>query len=77
MPRQSPHTIRYKDLLDLAEGIKTELETRYAGARARGTTNLDALTHKVETARTLVRMLKRGLPGRQTDMLELFNQVNK
>ncbi len=77
MPRQSPHTITYKDLLELSEQLLVDMQGRYAGAKARGTTNLDALTHQVETAKTLVRMLKKGLPAKQTDFKELFEQVTK
>lgn len=77
MSRQSSHTIQYKDLLELSEEVLSERERWYAGARARGTTNLDALSKKVQTAKTLVRMLKKGLPGRQSDFLELFQKVNR
>jgi len=40
-------------------------------------TNLEAITHDVECAETLVRMLEKGLPGKQTDFLALFHEVNK
>lgn len=46
-------------------------------APGKGVTNLEALVQDVAYAETLVRMLKKGLPGRQTDFVELFNQVNK
>jgi hypothetical protein len=75
MPRHSPHTVTYKDLLVFAEGQEVEAKSRLAGARARGTNNLDALTHHLEVTKTLHRMLKKGLPGKQTDMLALFEQT--
>lgn len=77
MPRQSSLTITYGDLLQLAENVLREREGWYNGARARGTSNLEPLAHQVEVARTWVRMIRKGLPGRQTDLLELFNQTNK
>lgn len=77
MSRQSPLTVTYKDLVALAEETLIERQGRCAGAKARGTGNLDILVHQVETAKTLVRMLKRCQPGRQADFLELFQQVQK
>ena len=77
MQRQSSHTVAYKDVHDLAEGLLRDIQGRYSGAKARGTTNLDALTHQVEVAKTLVRMLKKGLPAKQTDFLTLFKEVTR
>jgi hypothetical protein len=77
MTRKSSHTVTYKSLVDLAVEVLSERQERYAGARARGTTNLEPLTEKVEAAETLVRMLKKGLPAKQTDFVELFEQVKK
>lgn len=77
MPRQSSISVKYADLIHLAESTLREMEGRYAGARARGTGNLEALTHQVETAKMLVRMLRKGLREKQTDFLELFEQVRK
>lgn len=77
MPRQSPHTVQYKDLLLLAEEILQDRQARYAGAQGRGTTNLHILTHRVETAKALVRMLRKGLPVKQADMFALFNETRK
>lgn len=77
MARQSSRTVTYKDILDLAEEVLHEREGWLNGARQRGTSNLESLTHKVETGKILVRMLKKGVKEKQTDMLELFNQTSK
>lgn len=77
MPRQSPHTISYKDVHDLAMQVLRDTQGRHAGAKALGTTNLEALTHQVETAKVLVKMLKKGLPLKQTDFLALFKEVTR
>ena len=77
MLRSSPHTVTYKDLVALAVETLADRQKRYAGAKACGAGNLDALVHQVETAKTLVRMLKKGLPGKQTDFYQLFEQVKK
>jgi hypothetical protein len=77
MPRQSSRTVTYPDLLALAEEVLEQREGWLNGARQRGTSNLEPLTHKVEVARMLVKMLRKGLPARQTDFLELFEQVKK
>lgn len=77
MSRQSSHTVTYKDLLTWAEKQAGYARRRKDMAPGKGVTNLEALTQDVECADALIRMLKKGLPGRQTDMLELFNQVNK
>lgn len=75
MPRSSPHTVTYKDLLAWAEKQLAYAKQRHSAAL--GVTNLEAITKDKACAETIVRMLKKGEPGRQTDMLELFNQVNK
>lgn len=77
MPRQSPHTVTYKDVHDLAVQVLRDIQGRRAAAVARGTTNLEALTHQVETAKVLVRMLKKGIPAKQTDFLTLFKEVTR
>lgn len=77
MSRQSSNTVTYADLLALAERVKAAAEKKLAGAHACGAHSLEGLTHDLETANTLVRMLKKGLPGKQTDFLELFQSVNK
>lgn len=77
MSRQSPHTVTYKDLIALATETLNDRQARYAGAKARGTGNLDALVHQMETAKTLVRMLKKCEPGKQTDFYQLFEQAKK
>lgn len=74
---KSPLTIGYNDLLSLAEEVLKERESRYKGAQDRGITNFNALTHQVETARLLVRMLKKGKPVKQTDLFALFNETVK
>lgn len=75
--RQSSHTVTYKDLIALATEMLSDRQGRYAGAKARGTSNLDALVHQVETAKALVRMLKKCEPGRQADFYQLFELVKK
>lgn len=45
MKRSSPHTITYPSLVKLAEEALLERQARYAGAKARGTGNLEGLTH--------------------------------
>ena len=75
--RQSPLTITYQDLLDFANEVLKEKQDRYLAAKGRGTTNLEPLTKRHEAAKVLVRMLRKGLPGKQTDFFELFEQVKK
>lgn len=77
MSRHSAHTVQYKDLLILAEEVLQERKVRYAGACGRGTTNLHALTHQIECAKTLVRILKKCEPGKQADLFALFNENRK
>lgn len=75
--RQSPLTVKYADLIVLAEESLSEWQARYAAAKARGTGNLDILVHQVETAKTLVRMLRKCEPGRQANLFQLFESVKK
>ena len=77
MRRQSPHTVTYKDLVALAEEMLTDRQKRYEGAKAYGARNLDAFVHQVETAKTLVRMLKKCEPGRQADLFQIFESIKK
>lgn len=77
MSRQSSHTVTYKDLVDLAERWKAAHEKKLAGAKACGAHSLEGLTHDLETVKMLVRMLKKGLQEKQTDFLELFEQMKK
>jgi len=73
--RGSPHTVTYKDLVDQARAAEAAAATMLAGARARGMRNLDPLIHAHAVAQTMHRMLKKGLPGKQTDFLTLFEQT--
>lgn len=75
--RSSPHTITYASLIRYTEYQVKQLEARYAGAKANGTSNLDPIVHDLECAKMLRRMLKRCEPGKQADFLELFKEVNK
>lgn len=75
MTRRSPHTVQYKDLVALAANVVAYRQRDYDAALARGAHNLDLYTHSLETAKVLHRMLKRGEPGRQTDLYALFEQV--
>jgi hypothetical protein len=75
MPRHSPHTISYKDLISLAEEVKEDASKRLAGARRNGITYLDPLIAREARADKLLRMLRKGLPGKQTDMTALFEQT--
>ena len=75
--RHSAHTVTYRDILALVKEVRAERETWLSGARRNGTSNLDALIHKVETAKTLERMINRHLPGRQTNFFEVFQEVKK
>lgn len=75
--RQSSHTVTYADLLAFAERVKAAAEKKLAAAKACGAHSLEGLTHDLETANTLVRMLKKGSQAKQTDFLTLFEQVNK
>lgn len=77
MKTRSPHTILYSDLVVLAEEVFSQKESHYKGAVGRGVGNLDYFVHKMQTAKLLVRMLKKGLPGKQLDMYELFKEVSK
>lgn len=77
MTRKSPHTIIYPDLVALAEEVLEQRTAWYNGAVGRGVTDLDFFVKKVNAAKILVKMLKKGLPGRQMDMYELFKEVNK
>jgi hypothetical protein len=77
MPRQSSHTVTYKGLLAWAEKQAAYARRRKDMAPGKGITNLEALVQDVAYAETLVRMLKKGLPGKQTDFMALFNEVNK
>lgn len=73
--RTSPLTVEYKDLLNMACKVLSEKEIALRSARGRGVRHLNPLIHDVEVAGTLVRMLKKGLPGKQTDFANLFEQV--
>lgn len=75
MTRHSPHTVQYHDLVVFAAEMMAACQARYDGARARGTSNLNALTHQLEVARTLHRLLKKGEPVKQTDLFSLFQAV--
>lgn len=77
MKNRSPHTISYSDLLSLSEEVLEQRTAWYKGAVGMGAKNLDYFVHKMQTAKLLVRMLKKGLPGKQTDFLELFKEVSK
>lgn len=77
MTRRSSLTVTYSSLQDFAEEVLKEARIRYAGAQARGTSSLEPLKTRVANAETLVKMLKRCEPGKQVDMFELFQQVNK
>jgi hypothetical protein len=77
MPRQSSRTVTYPDLLALAEEVLEQREGWLNGARQRGISNLEPLTHKVEAARMLVKMLRKGVKEKQTDFYQLFEQVKK
>jgi hypothetical protein len=77
MTRRSPHTVTYSDLVDLAEEMLKGSQARYEGAQKNGTTNLDALRHRVECSKTLVRLLKKCVPGQQADLFALYQQVVK
>lgn len=77
MKHRSPLTVSYKDLLSQAEDSLRVHQSAYNGAIGRGTVSLDILTHKVEVAKMLVRMLRKGLPKKQTELFELFEQVKK
>lgn len=77
MIRRSPHTILYSDLVALAEEVFSQKESHYKGAVGMGAKNLDYHVHKMQTAKLLVRMLKKGMPGKQLDMYELFKEVSK
>lgn len=77
MIRRSPHTILYADLLALAEEVLQQRTSWYNGAVGRGVTDLDFFVKKVNAAKVLVKMLKKGLPGKQIDFLELFKAVSK
>jgi len=73
--RRSSHTVTYSDLVTLAEEMLKASTARYEGAQKNGTTNLDALRLRVEYSRTLVRMLKKCVPGEQANMFTLYEQV--
>jgi|GEM_PF-1802558 len=77
MPRKSPHTVTYTDLVALAAELLADKEKRYAGAQAFGATNMNTLTHQVEAAKTLLRMLKKCQPGQQANLFTLFNETQK
>ena len=77
MRRASSHTTTYKDLVDLSTEVVRERQAWYDGARAKGTSNLDALVKKLETAKALERLLKKGQPEKQTDLFTLFEMIRK
>lgn len=77
MTRQSPYATTYKDLVDLCTEVVRERQAWYDGARAKGTSNLDALVKKLETAKALERLLKKGLWEKQTDLFTLFETMRK
>lgn len=77
MPRRSAHTVTYKDLLTWLEKQLAYARQRRSSAPGRGVLNCDALTHDVECAETLLRMVKKGLPGRQTDFKALFDEATR
>ena len=77
MTRHSPHTVTYKDLLKWTEKQLGYAKQRRSTAPGRGVTNLEALSHDIACAEKLERMLKQCEPGKQADLFELFNQVNR
>lgn len=74
MPRASL-TVTYSDLIRFTERSLLFAQRRHDEARAKGVTNLQALSQDVEIARTLVKMLKKGQPVKQTDLFALFNAI--
>lgn len=77
MSRRSPHTIQYRDLLAWASRQAQYAREKKATVPGSYLSNIEALTRDVACAEMLERMLKKGVREKQTDMLELFNQVNK
>jgi hypothetical protein len=78
MSRRSAHTVTFRDLVNLAEQSERDTARRLAGARSRGVGNMEALTHAHETAKAMVRLLKkwdRSKPLVQTDLFALFEQT--
>jgi len=77
MIRRSSLTITYSDLVKFAEKQASYARQRRNSASGRGVVNCEGLTHDVECAEMLVRMLRKGMPGRQTSFYELFELANK
>jgi len=77
MTRRSALTVTYSDLVKFAEKQAAYARQRKNSAPGRGVVNCEALTNDVECAEMLVRMLRRGLPSKQTDFYELFELVKK
>jgi len=75
--RKSSITVSYSDLLKWAKKQLGYTLQRQSSSIGRGVSNQEALTHDVECAKTLVRMLEKCEPGRQTDFFELFQQAKK
>lgn len=75
MTRQSSQTVTYRDLLHLAERSLAEAEKKLRGAKACGAFSVEGITHEVESWKRLVKMLKKGLPVKQTDLFALFEET--
>lgn len=77
MSRRSPHTIQYRDLLAWASRQAQYAREKKATVPGSYLSNIDGFTKDVACAEMVERMLKKGLPAKQTDFIALFNEVNK
>jgi hypothetical protein len=75
MTRKSALTVSYKDVVNVAARAVSEAQTRYDGAKARGTSNLQPLAHDLEAAKTLHRLIKKWEPGQQTNLFTLYETL--
>lgn len=76
MSRTSPLTVTYNDLVELADSLEKDAARKLTCARNNGVGNLNGLTHYHETTKRLAKMLKKGQPAKQTDMIALFNETH-
>ena len=70
MARRSSLTVSNKDLSDMADEMVKTSEKCLQGARDRGTSNVEPLIHRVETAKAIQELVRKHAPGRQKTIFE-------
>ena len=75
MRRKSPQTVTYTDLVAIAKEWRDSYQRQHDSLRGIGARDASNITHKLECAKTLVRLLKKCEPGRQADLFQLFEET--